>query len=98
MIGTKNQCIVLGIANRIQLVEERSRRCSGKIVLECGPNLGRGVMASMQDDRLRLHGLDEVFHGILVTIVKVIIIVFSVTSILSSPNPIFQLLKCSRTY
>ena len=78
MIGKKIQCILLGIENRIDLVEERSSVFSSKFVLESGPYCRRGFISDEEDEPLRLYGLDEVCCGILVVIDKVIIVVFGV--------------------
>jgi len=77
MIGEKIQCIVVGIKNRIRLVEERGSVGSSKFVLGLVHILG--LVGSEEDKALRHYLLDKICHGILlVAIDNIIIVIFSV--------------------
>ena len=59
MVRKKIQRIVLGIENRIELVEEGRGVFSSEFILESSPYFGRGFMGCQEDEPLRLNGLDK---------------------------------------
>ena len=68
MIGKEVQCIVLGIKDRIKLVEEGRCIFSSKFILERLPDGGRSLVGGQQDQPLGFDGFEEVCRTILVAI------------------------------
>jgi len=60
MIRKEVQCIVLGIEDRIKLVEEGRCIFSSKFILERRPDGGRGLVGGQQDQPLGFDGFEEV--------------------------------------
>ena len=68
MIGKEVQCIVLGIEDRIKLVEEGRCIFSRKFILERLPDGRRGLVDGQQDQLSGFDGFEEVCRSILVAI------------------------------
>jgi len=77
MVRKKIQRIVLGIENRIDLIEEGRGVFCSEFILVGSPYFGRGFMGCEKDEPLRLNGLDNVCRCILVVIDKVVIVVIT---------------------
>jgi len=55
--------MILGIENRIELVEEGRGVFSSEFIRESGLYFARGFMCCEEDEPLRLYGLDEDVAG-----------------------------------